>query len=118
MTYTIFNKTKGKVLVQNAGVADTFLKRLLGLIPKETLKPEEGLIFYHAPSIHMFFMKFPIDVLFLNKNMKIVKICRRLMPWKLANCFGSSVTIELASGITSQIPSDEGDILEFIPQAR
>jgi len=118
MTYTIFNKTKGKVLVRNADVADTFLKRLLGLIPQKTLKPEEGLIFYHAPSIHMFFMKFPIDVIFLDKNMKIMKICRTLAPWRLTNCFGSSVTIELACGKTSQTPTNEGDILEFIPGAR
>jgi uncharacterized membrane protein (UPF0127 family) len=118
MTYTIFNKTTGEVLVRNAAVANTFLKRIFGLIRKKALTPEEGLIFYHAPSIHMFFMKFPIDVVFLDKNMAIIKICRALKPWKLANCFGSSVTIEIPAGKTSQIPTKEGDILEFIPAAR
>jgi uncharacterized membrane protein (UPF0127 family) len=75
---------------------------------------EEALIFYSAESIHMFFMKFPIDVVFLDKNMRVIKIRPVLKPWCMTACLASSITIELPSHKASETNTTVGDILEFI----
>ncbi|MBN3040972.1 MAG: DUF192 domain-containing protein, partial [Candidatus Omnitrophica bacterium] len=82
MTYTIKKKGTDQAVVANASVADNFILRLLGLMFRESIDPDEGLIFYNAPSIHMFCMRFPIDVVFLDKNHKIIKISHSLKPWR------------------------------------
>ncbi|MCR5177126.1 MAG: DUF192 domain-containing protein [Anaerovibrio sp.] len=64
-----------------AEVADTFLKRFIGLMGRRTLLPGTGLILYPCSSIHMMFMRFPIDVLFFDKSMNIIKTGHRLKPW-------------------------------------
>ncbi|MDD5195814.1 MAG: DUF192 domain-containing protein [Candidatus Omnitrophica bacterium] len=115
MIYKIFNKTTGKILAENTTIADTFIKRLCGLIPRSAIAKDEALLFYNAPSIHMFFMKFPIDLVFLDKNMKVVRVVKGLSPWKMAYCFGAFATIELHANQTSDVPTHNGDTLELLP---
>ncbi|MBU2102739.1 MAG: DUF192 domain-containing protein [Candidatus Omnitrophica bacterium] len=112
----VTNNTKQCILAARASIASTFLDRFLGLIPRKELAPDEALIFYHAPSIHMFFMRFSIDVIFLDKKMRVLKIYRRLMPWKMAHCFGSTITIELPAGKSIAIPTEVGDSLTLTPE--
>ncbi|MDP2924264.1 MAG: DUF192 domain-containing protein [Candidatus Omnitrophota bacterium] len=115
MTYKILNKTKGVVIVEKAGVAKTFFQRAAGLMFRENMDTNEAMIFYKAPSIHMFFMFFPIDVVFLDKNMRVMKICAALRPWQMASCFKSAVTIELPVHTANNTGLTVGDVLEFIP---
>lgn len=110
----IVNKTKDIVIVENAKIARSFFARLLGLMFRKSIAPDEALIFYHAPSIHMFFMRFVIDVVFLDKNMRVIKIVKNLKPWRITNCFGAYATIELSANTISQVFLSSGDEIEFI----
>ena len=113
MIYKIINKTKSITLSQQAQVADSFFKRFWGLMFKKHIDKDEALIFYRAQSIHTFFMRFPIDVIFLDKNMRVIKIYQGLKPFRFAASLKSAITIELPPYKTFQIPTEVGDILEL-----
>ena len=66
-----------------AEVARTFLQRAVGLIGRRSLPPGEGLLILRCNAIHTFFMRFPIDATFLDKNDRVVKVVRNIRPWRL-----------------------------------
>lgn len=72
----------GEVLLQEVTVADRFFPRLLGLMNKRSIAPSEGLLLYRCPQIHCLFMKFPIDVIYLSDDMKVLGI-ETVQPWHL-----------------------------------
>lgn len=94
--------------------ADTMLRKMKGLMFAEGMDGYDGLLFTRAPSIHTFFMKFPIDVLFLNKNKKIIKIIRNLKPWRLTRTYFTAYqTLELMGGALDERVK-EGDVIEVV----
>jgi uncharacterized membrane protein (UPF0127 family) len=66
-----------------ARVARTFAERARGLIGTKSLPPGEGKLILKCNAIHTFFMSFPIDATFLDKNNNIVKVVRNIRPWRL-----------------------------------
>ena len=68
----IINISKNTILADKAEMADTFFKRLIGLLNRKSLGKGEALILSPANCIHSFFMRFSIDVLFLDKSNKVV----------------------------------------------
>jgi uncharacterized membrane protein (UPF0127 family) len=66
-----------------AKVARTFFERAKGLIGTKSLMPGEGLLILRCNSIHTFFMSFPIDAAFLDRNDNVVKVVRNIHPWRL-----------------------------------
>lgn len=113
MTYTITNKTKEVQVCSKAKVAASLYSRLLGYMFRSSMDFDEALIFYNAPSIHMFFMRFSLDIVFLGKDNKIIKICSNLKPWQLAHCLISRVTIELPAGKSDSLGLAIGDTLKI-----
>ncbi len=95
-------------------MADSFLKRLRGLMFKAELKESQALIFFNAPSMHTFFMRFPIDIIFLDKDRRVIKKYLALKPFRIANCFSSAITIELPAYRSTKVSLDLGDVLEFV----
>ncbi len=95
----IFNATQQVVLAQKARIADTFSSRLIGLLKKSALLPGEALVLPHCQSIHMFFMRFNIDVIFVDKNNKIVGLVERIKPFRLSPFFlKAKYAVELPEG--------------------
>jgi len=114
MSCKIINKTNNSCIASDANIARTFSQRLIGLLLKKSISREEALIFYGVSSIHMFFMRFPIDVLYLDKEMKVLKIKHSLLPWRMSFCPKASITIELPAGKAKTTLAKTGDTLEFI----
>ncbi len=80
-------------------LADNFLKRLRGLMFRRRLEAGNGLLLAPCNSVHMLFMRFAIDVIYLNENFCIKKIVRDLTPWLgISFCFGAWGALELPSG--------------------
>lgn len=117
MLYRIVNETKGVTIVSLAKIASNFFSRLLGLMFKKKIKKDEALIFYQAPSIHTFFMRFPIDIVFLDKTMKVKRIVNCLRPGKAVICKGAYVTIEFFSGKIKDENISLGDQIKILPQS-
>lgn len=72
-----------EILGVRAKVASTFFQRAKGLIGTRRLEHGEGMLILRCNSIHTFFMSFPIDAVFLDRNDRIVKIVRDIRPWRL-----------------------------------
>ena len=66
-----------------ARVARTFPQRARGLIGTKDLAPDEGMLILKCNAIHTFFMSFPIDATFLDKNDRVVRVVRNIRPWRL-----------------------------------
>ena len=65
-----------------AEVAKSFFQRARGLIGRKSLAPGTGLLILRCNAIHTFFMRFPIDATFLDKNDQVVKVVRNIPPWR------------------------------------
>jgi len=92
-------KRPGGVLVcDRCEVADTIPTRMRGLLGRDGMRSGEGLLIKPTNSIHMFFMRFAIDVVFLDRDLVVKKIVEALAPWRLAGCRGAKAALELPAG--------------------
>ena len=96
-TKLIENLTRGDALCVGAH-ADRLLPRMIGLMGKRGLPAGEGLLLSPAPGIHTAFMRFPIDALFLDADMRVVDIVERMRPWRMASRLRARAVLELAAG--------------------
>jgi uncharacterized protein len=108
---TLRRSDNGAVVCAKCELAQTFWTKFRGLMGRASLPADEGMLFRPAGSIHMFFMRFPIDVVFCDRDLRVVKVVRDLKPWRMAAARGAKVTIELAVGAASAI--EPGDVLQL-----
>jgi len=107
------NITRAKVLGDAIDIADTSKKRRTGLLKHAGLPEGEGLWIVPCESVHTFMMKFPIDVLFLSKKRKILKIRKNMKRSRIALCLRANSVLELPAGTVDQTGTMAGDQLEF-----
>ena len=98
-------------LVCRARVARSFWSRFRGLMLTTGLAPGTGLLFPRTSSVHTHFMRYPIDVVFLDGDRRVVSIRHTLRPWRFASAKGSSSVLELAAGECARLGFAEGDVL-------
>jgi hypothetical protein len=100
-------KSDGTVVCARCEIADGPLTRMRGLLGRDSLAPGEGMLFRPAGSIHMFFMRFPIDAVFCDRELRVLDVRRDLQPWKTAGRKGAKIVIELAAGAAAGLePGD------------
>ncbi|MFT6068557.1 MAG: uncharacterized membrane protein (UPF0127 family) [Bacteriovoracaceae bacterium] len=107
------NQDKIKIAL-NAKEASSMLSRMKGLMFSKEMKGFDGLFIKPCNSIHTFFMNYPIDVLFLNKEMEIIKIKRNLRPWRMTRMYLSAHQVLELNGGSLDERILEGDKLEVI----
>jgi uncharacterized protein len=88
--------------VERLEVAASPVRRMRGLLGRRGLGPGEGLLLRPAGSVHTAFMRFPIDVVFLDREQQVLKVVEALPPWRAAGCRGARAVVELASGEASR----------------
>jgi uncharacterized membrane protein (UPF0127 family) len=103
----------GQILCDNCVLADTFWRRARGLLGRRSLTPGEGIVLRPEWSIHTFFMRFPIDVVFVDADQVVVKIVPRLRPWRTAVCRGAHEVVELAAGECERLGLQAGNRLAW-----
>jgi uncharacterized membrane protein (UPF0127 family) len=86
-----------------------------GLLGRTSLEPGGGLLIKPTPSVHMFFMRFAIDVVFLDRHNKIVRIVNTLRPWRIAGARHVYAALELPAGTAERVGLQHGDVLEMAP---
>jgi uncharacterized membrane protein (UPF0127 family) len=111
-TKLIVNLTRGDALCMGK-LADSPLPRMRGLMGSRGLPAGEGLLLTPAPAIHTAFMRFPIDALFLDRNMRVLEIVERLRPWRIASQRKARAVLELAAGESARRGVVVGDMLEL-----
>ncbi len=110
----IRNLTQNTILAQKASVADTIASRFIGLLRHDFLPETEGLILTQCTSIHMFFMKFAIDVIFVDRDKTVVGLVRAIKPFQMSPYFWrSDCAIELAAGQIDKTKTKLGDKISW-----
>jgi uncharacterized membrane protein (UPF0127 family) len=107
------NRTRNTILADAAEVADTSEKRRTGLLKHERLDPGQGLWIVPCESVHSFFMKFAIDLVYLDRNSRVRKIRHRMVPWRVSACLSAHSIIELPAGAVAASGTQAGDQLEM-----
>jgi uncharacterized protein len=110
----IVNLTKNAVLADQAKEARTFFLRLVGLLNRDSLKKGEALILTPSNCIHTFFMRFAIDVLFLDKTGKIIQALPSFKPFRFSPlCHNSLRVIELPENTLQSTQTQPGDHIQI-----
>jgi uncharacterized protein len=104
-------KENGDVVCERCVLADTALTRMRGLLGRRELPSGEGLLLRPASSIHMAFMRFAIDAVFLDGEGRVLKVARDLRPWRMAAARRAKAVIELPSGEASRRGIETGQRL-------
>ena len=99
----------GKPVLFKIEKANSFVRRLKGWMFKQQIEPSDALWIFPCNSIHTFFMKFPIDVIFFDKNGKVVKLCENISPRSVRLAFYANAVIELHAGVIAEIEAKIGD---------
>jgi uncharacterized membrane protein (UPF0127 family) len=111
-------RADGSVACERCTVAYRMWPRMRGLLGKRGLDPGEGLLIRPAPSIHTFFMRFPIDVVFLSRHGEVLKVAERVPPWRARSCRHSHAVLELAAGEAGRRGIAVGDRLDTAQPAQ
>lgn len=101
-----------KVLIPQLEIAESFSSRLKGLLGRHSLPSDQGLWIQRCNSIHTFFMRFEIDCIFLDDQMRVKKVVSKLKPNSLVlPVRGAKTTVELSSGLARELNIQTGDVL-------
>ncbi len=116
MPLRVTNVTRGRILADRAREATGFRDRLVGLLGRRELPVGEGLHLVPCNSIHMFFMRFAIDVAFLDGEGRVVRAVDSIRPWRATRVYLSARSaLELPAGTLVRAGVREGDLLALNP---
>ncbi len=111
----IINLTKNTLLADEAKIGNTFFTRLIGLLNRNSLRKGEALILIPSNCIHSLFMRFTIDVIFLDKAGKVIEALPAFKPFRLSPIyFNSHSVIELPENTLKLSQTQLGDIIKMI----
>ena len=110
----VINLTKKTWLATTVRKADNFLTRLVGLLKRKTLGPEEALWLMPSKGIHTIGMKFPIDVVFLSRKNIVQSLISGMAPYRISAVHLTSYSVlELPNGTIRKSRTEVGDQLEI-----
>lgn len=116
---TIHNVTRRSVIATHAVLADTFLSRFIGLMGRDHLPDDEALLITQCQSIHMMFMKIPLDIIFLDKNKRVVGLQPNIQPWQFSRMYWKAYyALEASPGRISASHTECGDQLDWTSEER
>ena len=105
----VSNQTRGAVLGEQVRRADNPWTRFVGLMGRGTLPVGEGLHIAPCSSVHMFFMRIPLDIVYLDKDLRVVKAVSNLKPWRISAARGAKTVLELPIGTIARTGTAAGD---------
>jgi len=112
----ITNITKDRALSAREDIADNFFTRAIGLIGRKDFSSGEAMVIKPCNSVHTFFMRFPVDVLFLDRNHKVVNLIESMKPFRASRInFRADYAVELPAGTIRATYTAIGDTLSLTP---
>lgn len=108
----LINSSKETVLGEMIELAQTSGERNKGLLGRRGLDPGCGLWIVPTEAIHTFFMKFAIDLVFLDRKRRVTKVVPSLKPFRLAMSWRAYSVVELPSGVAELTGTEPGDQIE------
>jgi uncharacterized membrane protein (UPF0127 family) len=106
-------KKETRVLIPKCWVARSYFERFLGLMGKTGIPGDEALLFPRCNSIHTFFMRFPIDVVMVGRDGRVVEVCESMGPWRMQlPRFKAKHVIEMRAGLARELGISAGTQLD------
>jgi uncharacterized membrane protein (UPF0127 family) len=103
----------GQVVCERCEIAGDFFRRGRGLLGRKELHSGEGMLIRPSWSVHTWFMRFAIDVVFLDADLTVLKIARWLRPWRMAARWRAHQALELPAGECERLGIAVGDRLAW-----
>ena len=104
----------GRTVCERCVVAERMLPRMRGLLGRRELPAGDGLLLRPAPSVHTWFMRFPIDVVFLDRELRVLSVRGDVRPWRMASQRRARAVLELAAGEAARRGVTAGDVLRLV----
>jgi len=104
------------VICERCEIPESAFGRARGLLGRDGLDPGAGMLIDRAGSVHMFFMRFPIDVVFLDRDWRVVGVRHGLRPWRMAAARRAVAALELPAGTAAAAGIEAGDVLALEDQ--
>ena len=101
----------GAVVCERCEIPKSSFGRMRGLLGRSSLEAGSGMLIDAAPSVLTFFMRFPIDVVFLDRDRTVVRVVHALKPWRVAGARRAVAALELPAGTAAEARLEEGDVL-------
>jgi uncharacterized protein len=110
----LLNRTRNSQIASSVEVADSGGRRSKGLLGRTGLDPGTGIWIVPCEAVHTFGMRFPIDLIYLDRNLKIRKLRSSVGPWRLSGCLTAHSVVELPAGAIQTNGAQVGDTVEFL----
>lgn len=108
----LYNVNKENIVLENLKLANSFTEKFKGLMGRKRLDKSEGLMILSCNSIHTCFMRFPIDVLFLNMDHEVIAMRKEVKPWRMVKFIKKAyITVEMPEGTIEHKNIEVGDLL-------
>ena len=112
-TLRFVNRTRQTELGDRIETADRGPKRRKGLLGRDGLAAGEGLWIVPCEAVHTFAMRFPIDLVYLDRALRVVKVRHNVVPGRISVCLRAHSVIELPTGAVRHAQVQPGDMLDF-----
>jgi len=109
----LINERTSRAIASSVEIAATSETRNRGLLGRDHLDPSAALIIAPCSAIHMFFMRFAIDAVFVDKSGRVLKIVHDLRPWRIAISLRAHAVVEMKSGNARANDIAVGDVLSL-----
>lgn len=109
----VLNATRGTRLATRLEAATTSATRRKGLLGRNGLSAGEGLWIAPCESVHTFFMRFPIDLVYLDRQLRVKKVRHSVGPWRMSACLSAHSILELPAGTIRETRTERGDTVEI-----
>jgi uncharacterized membrane protein (UPF0127 family) len=113
--FQVSNLTRHTVLASRLALADSPKTREKGLLGRDSLPSGEGLWIIPCQAIHMFFMRFAIDLVYIDRKKRVRKVRSNVAPWRISVCFSAHSVLELPAGVVRETQTRQGDVLQISP---
>jgi uncharacterized protein len=114
----VLNRSRQVVVAGEAEMAESVWTRFVGLMGRRKIETDTGLVIYPNNGVHMFFMRFPIDVLHVAEDGTVLRVLDGLKPWRVGPIVKRcKYTVELPAGTARKTGTQKGDKIELITPA-
>lgn len=113
LIFCVRNLTRGTVIGEAIQSAETSAERRTGLLKHDKLEEGTGLWIVPCEAVHTFFMKFAIDLIYLDRKHRVRGIRKAVVPWRLSICLPAHSVLELPQGTIDRTDTRRGDEMEF-----
>jgi uncharacterized protein len=117
LVYSVRNLTRGTSIGDALNCAESSAERRTGLLKHTKLDEGEGLWITPCEAVHTFFMKFALDLIYLDRKKRVRGVRRAVPPWRMSMCFAAHSVLELPVGTIERSRTEAGDELEFVAKS-